>query len=105
MKFHKLTDTCKPEPNRDVIVRIAGDYDKFGDKLIPIAPYLYIVVRRDFQESVVVYDDGPNYDIIRVDHHDSYIESCGEGYASWLDCEISHWCYATDILEEIEETL
>ena len=105
MKFHKLTDTCKPEPNREVIVRIAGDYDQFADKVIPIAPYLYIVVRRDFQTAIDVYDDD-GCSIIGWENHDVYTETaCGGDYASWLDCEISHWCYATDILEEIEETL
>lgn len=103
MKFHKLTDTCKPEPNRDVIVRVAGEYDPFGDKLIPIPPYLYVVIKQDQQEPVYVYSDEPNFELIRKDYHDTYVEARGEGYASFLDCEISHWCYATDILEEIEE--
>jgi len=103
MKFHKLTDTCKPEPNRDVVVRIIGAYDPFGDKITPTAPYLYIVFRRDYQESVDVYDDEPDYDLRKCEDHDIYVEANGEGYATWLDCEISHWCYATDILEEIEE--
>ena len=102
MKFHKLTDTCKPEPNRDVIVRIAGDYDQYGDKVTPITPYLYTVIRKAEPECGIIYDEETEAEI-GAKYHDVYREALGEGYASWLDCEISHWCYATDILEEIEE--
>ena len=103
MKFHKLTDTCKPEPNRDVIIKVTGEYDPFGDKITPIEPYLYIVWRDLGQKLVFVYNDEPDFDLVRKDYHDIYVEAKGEGYASWLDCEISHWCYASDMLEEIEE--
>ena len=104
MKFHKLTNTCKPEPNRDVIVRIAGIYDPYGDKVIPVAPapYLYTVIRKAEMECETIYDEETEEEI-DVKYHDVYREALGEGFASWLDCEISHWCYATDILEEIEE--
>ena len=104
MKFHKLTDTCKPEPNRDVIVRINGVYDQYGDKVIPIAPtpYLYTVIRKAEPECEIIYDEETEAEI-GAKYHDVYREALGEGYATWLDCEISHWCYASDILEEIEE--
>lgn len=102
MKFHKLTDTCKPEPNRDVIVRVAGVYDQFGDKLTPIAPYLYIVIREAEPECEIIYDEETEEEI-GAKYHDIYKEARGDVYAEWLDCEISHWCYASDILEKIEE--
>ena len=45
MKFRKLTDTCKPEVGKEVLVRIDSDYNYCTNESIPIKPYYYVVIR------------------------------------------------------------
>ena len=99
MKFHKLTDTCKPEIGREVLVRIDRAYNYSKNELVPVEPYYYVVIRTDI-EMVPIYDE---ITITGYEEHDYYEEAGGEQYARWLDCTISHWCYTSDIESEIEE--
>ena len=50
------------------------------------------------QKKIPIYDKGI---AIRYEDHDTYLEAGGEMYNYWLDYNISHWCYTSDIESEV----